>query len=293
LKIAIIGGAGKMGQWIARYLSTEDVEIAIADKRNDDISNSKLEITGELRSEKEAVIGAEVVVMSVPIESLEEAARTAVPYIDENQILIDISSIKSKPIEILHKYYKNNPILGIHPMFGPGAKSIYQKNFVLTPTNEREETLADSAERYLKERGAAVYRMSPREHDKLMTIVLGLPSFIAIITADTLLENDKLDIAVNVCGSSYRMLQMLIESVIEEDANLYATLQTNLPGMIDLAELYKEKIGNWIDLIKASNKKEMIDKMNAMSQSFKRIQPDFEETYEKMYRIMEQTQNTK
>jgi prephenate dehydrogenase len=292
LKIAIIGGAGKMGQWIARYLSTEDVKIAIADIRNDDISRSKLEITGDLLPEKEAVNGAEIVVMAVPIESLEEAARSVVPYIDEKQILIDISSIKSKPIEILHKYYKNNPVLGIHPMFGPGAKSISQKNFVLTPTNEREGKLADNAEHYLKERRAVVYRMSPLEHDKLMTIVLGLPSFIATITADTLLENDKLDIAINVCGSSYRMLQMLIESVIEEDANLYATLQTNLPGMIGLAELYKEKIGDWIDLIKASNKREMVEKMNAMSQSFKRIQPDFEEAYEKMYKIMEQTQNT-
>ena len=79
-------------------------------------------------------------------------------------------------------------MLGIHPVYGPGARDIVEQNFVLTPTNEKETALAPNTRQYLEARGARVTLMTPREHDKMMAVVLGLSHFIALVSIDTLLN---------------------------------------------------------------------------------------------------------
>jgi len=93
----------------------------------------------------------------------------------------------------MHRYLGKGTILGTHPVFGPGAKSASNQNFVLTPTNEEEAMLAGKTRQYLEERGANVSIMTPLEHDRMMTVVLGLAHFIAIVSADTLLSLEKFE----------------------------------------------------------------------------------------------------
>jgi prephenate dehydrogenase len=59
--------------------------------------------------------------------------------------------------------------------------------------------------------------MSPGEHDRMMTVVLGLAHFISIVTADTLATVDRLPQMKAIGVSTYRVLTTLVESVISED----------------------------------------------------------------------------
>jgi prephenate dehydrogenase len=287
VKIAIIGGAGKMGQWFARFFLAEGIEVLIADSRYSELRKTAEQLTGKLSTNEDAIKGSDAVLVSVPMDSFEEAIQEVSPYMNPGQVIVDISSIKAKTVDIMHKYIKTGLALGVHPMFGPGAANISKKNFVLTPTTGEENKLARRVEAYLIDKGAHVSLMTPAEHDEMMAIILGLPSFIAMVSADTLLSLDKLRLSGNISGSTYKLLLMLIESVITEDPQLYASLQVALPHMSKIEDLFQSKVRTWTALIKDGDRDNIYKKMHKLKSEIKVINPTFTSAYENMYKVLE------
>ncbi|MEJ2048054.1 MAG: prephenate dehydrogenase/arogenate dehydrogenase family protein [Dehalococcoidia bacterium] len=108
------------------------------------------------------------------MESFETVVKQISSHTQPEQVIMDITSVKASPVAIMHQYLKSGVVLGGHPVFGPGAKDITQRSFILTPTNGQEETLAQKVKQYLETREARVTLMSPEEHDEVMAVVLGL-----------------------------------------------------------------------------------------------------------------------
>ena len=208
------------------------------------------------------------------------------PHIRPEQVIIDITSIKVFPLEIMHKHIKAGLTLGTHPVFGPGAKSIANQNFVLTPTNERERTLAQKVEEYLATRGAKITLMTHQEHDEMMAVILGLSHFIAIAAADALLSLNRLKQMKAIGGPTYRILLTLAESVITEDPELYASLQMNLPKMTEIEELFQKSSKTWTDIVKNKDRQEFIKKMTALRDKLEKNDPDFGKSYESLYKLL-------
>ena len=178
-------------------------------------------------------------------------------------------------------------MLGTHPIFGPGAKSLSNQNFVLTPTSEKETALAQKVKQYLEERGATATLMSPEEHDEMMAVVLGLSHFIAIATADSLLSFDKFKQMKEISGTTYKLLLTLVESVVSEDAELYASLQMSLPKMAETEELFQRSLKTWADLVKNQDRREFVKRMNALKSKLEKVDPEFGRAYENMYQLIE------
>jgi len=276
-----------MGQWFAGFFLAEGIEVIITDSRYNELRGTDNQLCGKLETSEKAIAGANAVLISVPLSSFEKAIKEISPYIDREQIVIDISSIKAKTVDIMHTYIKAGSVLGVHPMFGPGAASISKKNFIVTPTTSEENELAGRVGAYLEDRGAHVSLMTPAEHDEMMAIILGLPPFIAMVTADTLLSLDKLQLTGNISGSTYKLLLMLIESVIAEDAELYASLQVALPHISKIEELFQSKVNTWAALIKDGDKDSIYKKMHKLEGKFRAIDPGFTTAYENMYKVLE------
>ncbi len=287
LRISIIGGAGKMGQWFARLFANEGLEVAISDTRFKELREGKIILAGELMTNARAISRADVVLISVPIDSFEETVEEMSRHVQSGQIVIDISSIKVRPIELMHKYIAKGLVLGVHPMFGPGAVDLVNKNIILTPTNDKEKDLAQHVETHLNRKGARVSQMSPDEHDELMAIILGLPSFIAIISADTLLSLNKMQKTKNISGSTYKLLLMLTESVVTKDADLYASLQMTLPNIAEIENLFLSKAASWVDMVKNRDKQKLIAKLHGLENDFKKENPNYDDAYENMYKVIE------
>ncbi|MDD5038699.1 MAG: prephenate dehydrogenase/arogenate dehydrogenase family protein, partial [Dehalococcoidales bacterium] len=208
-------------------------------------------------------------------------------YFQPEQVVIDVTSIKVSPVAAMHKYIKTGLVLGIHPMFGPGARDIANQSFVLTPTNERETALAQKIKRYLEARKARVTLMSPEEHDKMMAVILGLSHFIAIVTADTLLSLDKLKQMEAIGGSTFRVLLTLAKSVLAEDAEFYASLQMNLPGVAEIEELFQRSTESWGKMVRNKERQEFVTRMNALRDRLAKNDPDFTRAYDNMYKLLE------
>ena len=288
MKIAIIGGYGKMGRWFANFLLKDGKEVIIAGRNEEKLLEVKQQLGVEIATNNaEAVKNADVVLISVPIDSFDEVVKQIAPYTHPEQVIVDITSIKVFPVETMHKHIKTGLVLGVHPMFGPGARDIGNQNFILTPTNEKEKTLAQKIGKYLETRGARATLMVPQEHDEMMTVILGLSHFIALVSADTLLSLDDLKRMKDIGGITYKMLRTLVESVISEDAEFYASLQTNLPKMPEVEKLFQSKAKTWAELVANKDRQQFVKRMTALKNKLEKETPDFGKAYEDIYRIVE------
>jgi len=235
----------------------------------------------------EAVKNANVVVLSVPIDNFEQVVEQISPYIHPEQVVIDVTSVKVLPVDIMHKHIKSGLVLGTHPMFGPGASGIANHSVVLTPTNEAERALAQKVKEYLEARGARTILMTPGEHDEMMSLVLGLCHFIALVSADTLLSFDRLKQMEAIGGTTYKVLLTLAQGVISEDPEFYASLQMSLPNMVEIEGLFQSRVKVWADLVKKRDRQEFIRRMNSLKNRLKEEEPDFEKVYGNIYRLVE------
>ena len=287
MKIAIIGGSGKMGRWFANFLVKDGKEVIITGRNRGKLLEAKQQLGVEVATNMEAVKRADVILLSVPIESFEEVIKQICPYIRPEQTIIDITSIKESPLEIMHKHIKRGVTLGVHPMFGPGARDITHQNFVLTPTNKDETALAQKVREYLETRGARVTVMTPHQHDEMMSVILGLSHFIAIVSADTLLNLGKLKLMRAISGSTYKVWLTLVESVISEDPEFCASLQMNLPSGVKVNQLFQSRLEAWADLVKNKDKRKFIRRMNTLRNRLEKDDPDLPRAYQNMYKLIE------
>jgi len=287
LRVAIVGGSGKMGQWFASFLLKDGKEVVILGRNATKLREVKQRLGVEVATDLEVVKSADAILLSVPIDSFEEVVKQVSPHMQSGQSIVDITSVKLMPVEVMHKYIKTGVVLGTHPVFGPGAKGVKKQNFVLTPTNDDERTLAVKVRQYLEAKGAMVTIMTPQEHDEMMAVVLGLAHFISIVSADTLASFDKLPLMRAVGGSTYKVLVTLVESVISEDVELYASLQMSLPHLTEIEEKFQRSSETWANLVKDKNGQEFVKRMTALKDRLEKDNPDFGKAYQNMYKIVE------
>jgi len=285
MKVAIIGGSGKMGRWFARFLLKEGKDVLLVGRSKPKLEKAKRQLNVSITTDIEDVKQADAVLISVPVDHFEETVKQLSPHTHSDQAILDITSVKALPVEAMHRYIKRGQVLGTHPVFGPGARSLSNQNFVLTPTDEQENRLAEKVKSYLETKGARVRLMTPREHDDMMAIILGLAHFIAIASADSLVNFERLKEMEAIGGITYKVLLTLVESVISEDPELYASLQMNLPGLPDLQERFQQSCREWADLVKQKDRQQFIHHMKAIRQKLESTNPDFGKSYDNMYRI--------
>src|SRR4030067_3653598 len=99
-----------------------------------------------------------------------------------------------------------------------------------------------------------------------MSVVLGLPHFLGLVACETLLTQKNLPETKKVAGTTYRMLFTLAEATALETPDLYASLQTNLPELEKLEELFIEKAKEWLDLVKRKDSLAIAERMGLLKE---------------------------
>ncbi len=286
-KIAIIGGSGKMGQWFARLLKEEGKSVTLIGRDKTKLAEVQNRLGVAVSTEISDIQQADAVIISVPVDFFEETVKQMSLFTHSSQLIFDVTSVKSIPVDLMHRYITTGQILGTHPVFGPGARSLANQNFVLTPTTPQEEKLALLVQDFLAKREAKVQIMTPDEHDSMMSIVLGLAHFIAIISADSLAGLEKLKEMESIGGITYKVLWTLVESVISEDPDLYASLQMNLPQLPHFQQQFLKNAAVWSELVKNKNRDEFVRRMKTIHDQLEAKSNNFGKAYDNMYKIAE------
>ncbi len=275
-----------MGSWIGSFLAAEGHQVMLVGRSAEKLRLAATLSGASFSTDPSSVGTAEVVILSLPIGTFESALESYAPFIGENQVVLEITSVKKMPVAAMHRYLKTKKVLGVHPMFGPGARDLSGHNFIVTPTNDIERELAGRARAYIETRGGKVTTMSPEEHDRTMAVVLGLPHIVALIAADILLSLDDFDKVRDLGGTTCKLLLMLADSVLTEDPGLYASLQTHIEGIDNIHRLLKTKTSEWAAIVAARDEKAFVDRMQAMKDKRSKGNPDFGKAYETMYRTL-------
>jgi prephenate dehydrogenase len=286
MRIAVLG-AGKMGQWFAKFFLEEGYSVVVADRNKRKLETLRNELAIETSDFAQAVHNADRVLICVSISAIEAAVKTIAPHIGEGQIVMDICSVKGKPVKIMHDYIKRGLVLGTHPVFGPGSKDVKNKAFILTPTNGREKEFAETFRVWLETRKARVFIISPEEHDRLMSVVLGLPHFVGLVACETLLEQRNYLETKKVAGTTYRMLLTLAEVTAMENPELFSSLQFSLPELEKIENAFIEKAQEWLNLIKKKDYAAIAAKMESLKSKLTSASSDYEKSYEIMYKMLE------
>jgi len=271
MKVAIIGGTGKMGRWFTKFFLDEGMQVIVSGRSKEKLLRIRDELGVEIADNVNAVKSVERVLISVPIENFEDVVREIHPHIRPDQVVMDICSVKEFPVKVMHEYIKTGTTLGTHPMFGPDEENIQNQNFILTPTINKERKFAEDFKTWLEERHVNVSIMSPRKHDELMSVVLGLPHFIGIVVSDTLIDCVDLLETKRAAGTSYKLLLSLAERVVSQEPEFCASLQMNLPRVESVEGVFCEKSREWLNAIKRKDKSTFADKMRVVKAKLERM----------------------
>ena len=267
MKVTIIGGAGGMGRWFAKFFKKSGVDVTIVDKsaRTGEIAaemgvrHTKMDI---LRDSVGEVVDTDVLLLSVPIDITGAVIARVGPEMRKGSLMMDITSVKKLPVEMMSRVTGEGvEILGTHPLFGPSAKSIRGQTIIFVPVSERVGALYRRVYELFEHSGARIEILSAEEHDRLMSVLQGLTHFVLIALGITLKELDfDVERARAVMSPMYEILMDFVGRILHQDPRLYALIQLNL----EMSEIHKTFLGvanRLYELIAASDMEGFIAEM--------------------------------
>ncbi|MFZ4791235.1 MAG: prephenate dehydrogenase [Candidatus Competibacteraceae bacterium] len=148
----------------------------------------------------QAVAGADVVVIAVPLGAIEAVLRTIIPHLAPDAVVTDVGSAKGSVVADVARIYG-----GIPPNFVPGhpiagtensgveasfATLFQRRRVILTPLAETAAAAHSLIKQMWELTGAEVVNMGVRHHDAVLAATSHLPHLLAYTLVDTLARLD-------------------------------------------------------------------------------------------------------
>ncbi len=201
----VFGGARGMGRWIAEFLKRRGCAIVLVDPyaKTDEIAR-QVGVRGivlpegdwsSLLAADDECLACDVAVIAVPIAVTEDVIRGVGPKLRPGSLLMDVTSLKTKPMETMEKSVCDGVgVLGTHPMFGPRFGSFFGQTCVVVPSEvcPPQEWLEWWLRALDEEEGLSVLSTA-QEHDGMMLLVQVLLHYTIMVFATTV-ANSKSDL---------------------------------------------------------------------------------------------------
>jgi len=142
----------------------------------------------------DAVKGADLVVLSVPVGACGALAAEIAPNLRKGAIVTDVGSVKAAVVRDMAPHMpKGVHFVPGHPIAGTeqsGPESGFAELFdgrwtILTPTPETDATAVKKLKAFWEALGANVETMSPEHHDMVLAVTSHLPHLIAYNIVNT------------------------------------------------------------------------------------------------------------
>jgi len=217
-RIAILGGAGKMGRWLADYFAGQGHEISISDPSGP--------VPG-FRSEPQlasAVRGADIIVLATPLGSGREVL-SQVLALEPKGIVADIFSLKSHVIDLLRDAASRGlRVTSLHPLYGPDVKTLAGRTLAVCDCGHAEAT--DEAALLFQDTALTITRIPVERHDEFMQYVLGLSHLASILFFTTLVGSGlTFNDLEPMASTTFHKQTRAAASVAGESPHLYYEIQ--------------------------------------------------------------------
>ncbi|MDP3988257.1 MAG: prephenate dehydrogenase/arogenate dehydrogenase family protein [Candidatus Levybacteria bacterium] len=183
-KISIVG-FGRFGKVLYKFLEGDFI-ITIFNRSK--VSDSNLTKNTTIAKDISQIYESDAVFYCVPISSFDQVIKSHKKYFRENQLLIDVLSVKLYPSKVFEKHLKNSKTQALltHPMFGPDSvKNGFEGLPIIIDKFKASDENFRFWKNYFEGKKLKVIEMTAAEHDKLAAKSQGLTHFIG-----RLLESD-------------------------------------------------------------------------------------------------------
>jgi chorismate mutase/prephenate dehydrogenase len=221
--VLVVGGSGRMGTWLCRFLSNRGAAVKVFDPRG--------ELDGYENVTSLAVHAkkSDIVVIASPLGTVAEDLKAVVDS-GPDGLVFDVCSIKSHIVGLLRDAnIRGIRISSIHPMFGPSAPSPRGRNVLICDfgsddANKETYNLFSSW-------GARTIMIELDEHDRLMAYVLGLSHMTALLFAGSARRSgEKIAGLREIQGPTFEKLASISREVASESRRVYHDIQSLNPN---------------------------------------------------------------
>ncbi len=226
-RITIIGGHGMMGRFFAERLSAAGHIVTILGPDDwDDAAHLLAEVN--------------LILLCVPLQVMPTVIQQTAKYANPETAIADIASIKTTSVQLMLEAH-HGPVLGLHPMFGPGVQSFLSQTVVICPGRDIQafEWFLD----LIQSEGGKLVSCSAEEHDQMMVSIQAIRHF-ATFSLGVFLAEQGVNIARSLEFSSpiYRLEIDMVSRLFAQDASLYIDImlatEDRRRAIAKLAETY-------------------------------------------------------
>ncbi|MHB1233513.1 MAG: prephenate dehydrogenase [Burkholderiales bacterium] len=162
----------------------------------------------------QAVQGADVVLLAVPVGQLDEILAAIAPHLGTNTVVTDVGSTKQDVVALARRHFgthfprfvPGHPIAGAEKSGVKAARGdlFRERNVVLTPLPETDAAAIDLVARLWQGCGAKVSQMQPADHDMLFAAVSHLPHMLAFALVDYIAGQANAEQLFGFAASGFR-----------------------------------------------------------------------------------------
>lgn len=214
-RIGIIGINGGMGQRFAKAFTSLGHDVVGYDKGESQATTPTL---------KELCNQCEFIMIATPMETTASIIES-ICKLGTKAVVFDISSIKSPAISAVENAKRSGiRYISTHPMFGPSAGSLVDRNFLIcdSSTDELTKEITD----LVAPLGLKITCINHQEHDLMMSRVLGLPHLMSFLFL-SLCADEKSSFSATsaLAGTTFNRQMDVARFVASQHAALYHDIQ--------------------------------------------------------------------
>lgn len=250
--VVVVGGKGQLGSLFVRWLELSSYTVIVIDRDNKDALH-------------EAVKDAQLVLISVPVAQTEEVIRH-LPILPDDCILADLTSVKVTPLSAMLAQH-SGPVLGLHPMFGPGVPTFAKQTVLVTPG--RDSQACQWLLRQFEIWGVRLHELDAERHDRAMSVIQVMRHLSTFVYGYHLVHEDvEIDELLALSSPIYRLELMMVGRLFAQSPELYADIILSDRDQHRMIRRYLQRFQDLLTLIETEGRDAFVREFQHVAQWF-------------------------
>lgn len=210
----------------------------------------------------EAVKGADMILLAVPMRAIQPVLESIVGHIEPNAVITDAGSVKGSVIRAASKAFDGkispNFVAG-HPIAGREKSSVeaaivdlyIDHKVVLTPTAETNPDAVLKVKEMWQTAGATVETLDVKQHDDVLAATSHLPHVLAYSLVNTLSKSQYGDAVFDYAAGGFKSFSRIASSdpvmwrdiCLENKEAILSALNNFQQDLSDLSSLIEDENG--------------------------------------------------
>jgi chorismate mutase/prephenate dehydrogenase len=267
----VIGGLGRMGVWMSRYLDMVGYTVDVADTVRTESPFMQVDDWPSV------VHDYDLVVVAAPLRPSNEILLQ-LAELKPGSLVFDIGSLKSPMREGLEALIEAGcKVCSVHPMFGPNDVGLSGRHILFVDVGDKQ-AIAE-ARALFAHTAADCVELSLEEHDEVMAWVLGLSHLVNIAFAGALARSgEAVPLLRKISSSTFNAQLEVATNVVSENPHLYYEIQQGNANSAEVSRHFRAVLDELVGAVAEKDEEIFIRLMHAARERLARVengQPSF------------------